>query len=312
MPEGNRTNHTYNQQPTDESGNWARKEGRTFPPAADPTEADYVGLIDRNERYFESLDQPDHALNYGGRNELATIRGVPLRSQVNNPGLEIYFEPVPVLLRDVVTVDTAVRLTGCSRESLQHAAYHGRLPVLKTGPGTGPYLVRLRDVFTYLLTMQYQARNRRDMPGGDTYLGFQSWLVERIEEHWPKGRPYIPGRWEGRKVKINRGGRPKGYSPGMVFSVHGKRLGRPPKEGWPEDRGEDVEKVHVPAPESKKGETPGRDHPQVTAQAPPPVAAPAPPPPNETVAEPQEPPLDPTALPKWHPLWQRSRTSPGP
>jgi hypothetical protein len=168
--------------------------------------------------FFEEMDQPRHALNYGGINGEATIKGVVSVDSKGNainraPKLDVHMEPVPVLMRDAVTNDTAVRLTGVSRLTLQRAAHEGRMPVIKTGPDNAPYLVRLRDVVIFLCSMWGAGRVRRELTEENAYLGFPEWFAREISESWPESRPYTPGNWQGGYVKINKGGRPKGYSP---------------------------------------------------------------------------------------------------
>lgn len=236
--------------------------------------------------FLESLDEPRHALEYGGINGLATIHGVPTGSS-NRPGeaqsrnrqVGVVMEPVPVLMRDAVTIDTAVRLTGISRITLQRAAQAGNLPVMKMGPDNAPYIVRLRDVVTYLTTMWTERRYRRESPTGRDFIGFPDWLVREVAESWPENRPYRPGKWEGRAVKLNRGGRPRGYSPGKGYSVNGKKLGRPRK----------AEAVFL---EDKKEGPLESNHPQEALPSVP--------------ATPEQ--IDRTKLPKWHPLWVRPGT----
>lgn len=235
------------------------------------------------DRFLEALDEPRHALEYGGVSGEATIQGIPTGT-ADRPGersgrltakLGIVTEPVPVLMRDAVTIDTAVRLTGISRMTLQRAAQNGNLPVLKLGPDTAPYVVRLRDVITYLVTMWTERRARKELTDGDQYIGFPEWLVREVAESWPEHRAFKPGKWQAGPVKVNRGGRPRGYSPSDPhnpgFSVHGVRQGRPRKT----DGGQ-------------KKEPPGAYQPQAAQDAP----------------DPPEP-TDRTKLPKWHPLWQR-------
>ena len=246
------------------------------------------------DRFFEAMDEPNHALNFGGINGEATIKGVISvdssgKALSRTPKLDVHMEPVPVLLRDAVTIDTAVRLTGISRLTLQRAAFDGRVPVIKTGPDNAPYLIRLRDVIIYLCSMWGAGRVRRELTEENAYLGFPEWLAREISESWPEHKPYTPGKWEGGYVKISKGGRPKGYSPSDPdnpgFSTNGKRMGRPPK---------------IDSPESEKGEPVPGDHSMVAPEAAPlpaePAAAPA---------------VDRTTLPKWHPQYVRP-TSPQP
>jgi hypothetical protein len=250
---------------------------------------------DKRDEYLESLDEPRHALEYGGVNERATIRGVPVPVGPSEEGhyfaanknLGVVLEPVPVLLRDAVTLDTATRLTGCARATLQHGAKNGSLPVLKLGPGSSPYLVRLRDVFTYLITMYTEQRARAERPEGPQFLGFPEWLVREVSESWPDRAAFKPGHWQGGPVKINRGGRPRGYSPGKGFSRNGVRLGRPP--------GKKPEAEGIPVGENS--EAPEGNHPPAPAEV---VAVVA-----EEPAPPPDPQVDVSRLPKWHPLWRR-------
>jgi len=233
------------------------------------------------DRFLEAMDEPKHTLEYGGINGEATIKGVVSvesngRLVSRTPKLDVHMEPVPVLLRDAVTIDTAVRLTGISRLTLQRAAFDKRLPVIKTGPDNAPYLVRIRDVIIYLCSMWGAGRVRRELTDENAYLGFPEWFAREISESWPENRPYTPGHWQGGYVKINKGGRPQGYSPkdpeNPGFSKNGVRLGRPP------------------SPESEKGEEAPEDH----SEAPPPAA----------------PEVDRTTLPKWHPQYVRPGTPP--
>lgn len=247
------------------------------------------------DKFFEAMDGPEHVLHYGGINGEASIPGMPgvVRSgdrQLETKRFGLNSEPVPVMLRDAVTIDTAVRLTGISRITLQQAAHEGRLPVLKLGPDNAPYLVRLRDVVVYLATMWTDRRTRKELTDENTYLGFPEWLVRHLSESWPDNRPFNPGKWEGGPVKINRGGRPPGYNPAMAgrpgFSKRGKRLGRPPAGGWPE---------------AQKKEEPG------VSPTPPlnPTAG------DQPVTQ-STPPADltrPEKLPKWHPQWVRPGAS---
>lgn len=241
----------------------------------------------RREVYLRKLDEPRHALEYGGETGHATIRGVPTGSPggqgeavTHSRRIGVVSEPVPVLLRDAVTIDTAVRLTGVKRETLQRAAMKGILPALKLGPSREPYLVRLRDVVTYLVTMWTFKRARNTLNAGDfEYVGFPAWLVEEVAAVWPAGTAFTPGAWEPRNADVKRGGRPQGYSPGRGWTKAGKKLGRPFR---------DPSKNVPPATlvvEEKRG-SPERDHSQ---------------------AAPAEQKVDPTTLPKWHPLWRRSQ-----
>ena len=237
---------------------------------------------DQRDAFLETLDEPKHALEYGGVNGQATIQGVATGSndRANELGqrrkqLGVVMEPVPVLMRDAVTLDTAVRLLGINRVTIQHAAKSGIIPALKTGPGNAPYLVRLRDVVTYMVMMWTQRRARRKPVEGDLYRGFPEWLVREVAEAWPAHSVVRPGHWQARYIRVSRGGRTSVVEGGRPtardperpgYSAAGKRLGRPPK------------------PESEKEGPPENNHSQ---------AAPA--------AEP----FDPTTLPKWHPLWRR-------
>ena len=245
--------------------------------------------VSRRDLFLDALDEPRHALEYGGINGEATIQGVPTGT-ADRPGeqgyrnkkLGVVMEPIPVLLRDAVTIDTAVRLTGISRLTLQNAAAKGALPVLKTGPGTSPYLVRIRDVVTYLITMWTERRARKE--AGGKYVGFPSWLVDEVEKEWPPSRLFRPGNWESREVKINRGGRPRGYSPKDIgrpgYSVNGVKLGRKPRTD--------------PA---EKATPPEENHPPAASDVP-----------SDVSPEPTTPAIDRSRLPKWHPLWRRSGT----
>jgi hypothetical protein len=269
------------------------------------------------EIYLEALDEPRHATVYGGINGEATIKGIPnsrgeLPEGDRSRKLGLVMESVPVMLRDAVTIDNAVRLTGISRQTLQRACAAGRLPAIKTGPGPAPYLVRIRDIITYMATMWVEHRTRKDSGIGDLYLGFPEWMAREIFESWPDNMPYDPGKWESARVNINKGGRPRGYSPGKGFSVHGVRLGRPLKASLEaavdeanaakvlrklqtlERAKKLAEAQGLPPPvlpETQKAATPEESHPQ----EPPPVPAP-------------QSDVDPTTLPKWHPLWRRPGT----
>jgi hypothetical protein len=258
----------------------------------EPTEEELASVPkDRGAQrdlFLEALDEPRHALEYGGVNGEATIKGIPTGrigdDTYRSKKLGVVMEPVPVLMRDAVTIDTAVRLLGVSRITLQRAAQGGRLPVLKTGPDNAPYVVRLRDVVTYLVTMWTERRARREFNEG-MYLGFPEWLAREVAESWPDNKPYRPGNWEARVVNISRGGRPKGYSPGRAgfngYSKNGVKLGRPPK-----------------IPVQEKAVPPEGNHPQAVPESPP--ATPTTPAIQEQT--------DPTRLPKWHPQWRRPGT----
>ena len=256
----------------------------------DAAEASRIRREEARDLYLESLDEPRHVLEYGGVNGEATIKGMPTgndrpgESSVRSQKLGIHSEPVPVMMRDVVSIDTAVRLTGINRQTLQVAARRGALPVLKLGPDTAPYVLRLRDVITYLVTMFTEQKARQESPVGDMYLGFPEWLVNNLSDAWPTNRAFTPGDWQAKRVNRNRGGRPRGYSPGMGFSkTTGVKLGRPPKGETPKIQAEE------------KQTPPEGNHPQAA------VASPQ--------AEP-EPQIDPTKLPKWHPQWRRPEALP--
>jgi hypothetical protein len=247
------------------------------PMPADTALAKEVRREEARDLYLESLDEPRHVLEYGGINGEATIKGMPTGSDrpgesfIRSQKLGIYTEPVPVMMRDAVSIDTAVRLTGINRQTLQVAARRGALPVLKLGPDSAPYVLRLRDVITYLVTMYTEQKARQESPVGDMYLGFPEWLVSNLSDAWPDNRKFTPGQWEAKRVNRNRGGRPRGYSPGKGFSkTTGVKLGRPPK---------------IQAEE--KQTPPEGNHPQAAVQ-------------DTPVAE-----IDPTTLPKWHPQWRR-------
>lgn len=244
------------------------------------------------DKFFETLDEPEHTLTFGGINGEATVTGVPgtvqgrhdTRLETQRYGL--HGEPVVVYLRDAVTIDTAVRLTGISRLTLQRAAHDGRLPHLKLGPDNAPYLVRLRDVIVYLTTMWVDKRARKELTDDNHYLGFPEWLVNHISDSWPDRAAFKPGKWQGGYVKINRGGNAPGVNhsdpnrPG--YSRKGNRIGRKPRGGWPEEQ---------------KKEAPG-------SPPAPPEPQPEHPEPAATNGEAQSTP-DRTKLPKWHPDWQR-------
>ena len=241
---------------------------------------------EQRDQFLESLDEPRHALEYGGVNGQATIQGIATGSNgragelgQRRKQLGVVMEPVPVLMRDAVTLDTAVRLLGINRVTIQRAAKRGDIPALKTGPGNSPYLVRLRDVLTYLVTMWTERRARKELADGDLYRGFPEWLVREVAEAWPANSVVKPGHWRPKYVKVGRGGRPRVADGGKPterdperpgYSISGARLGRPPK---PKE------------PEGEKEGPPEGNHPQA--------------------AQPEAAPLDPTTLPKWHPLWRR-------
>lgn len=241
------------------------------------------------DEFLEKLDEPRHTLEYGGVNGQATIQGVATGGNgragelgQRRKNLGVVMEPVPVMMRDAVTLDTAVRLLGINRVTVQRAAKRGDIPALKTGPGNAPYLVRLRDVLTYLLTMQTERRARKEFAPGDLYRGFPEWLVREVAEAWPANSVVRVGHWQPKYVRVNRGGRPRIKDGGRPtardperpgYSASGARLGRPPKPKGQED---------------EKAEPPESNHSQ---------AAPEP----QTDA----PQIDPTTLPKWHPLWRR-------
>jgi len=230
----------------------------------------------QKDLYLDNLDKPEHTLEYGGLNGQATVRGVPLTDdgRVSPQTVRgLHSEPVAVVMRDAVTIETAIRLTGIARETLARAVFAGRVPALKTGPGTAPYLVRLRDVITYLITMWTERRARKESSEDGKYLGFPEWLAREVSEGWPEDQPYKPGNWQATEIKVNRGGRPRGYSPGKGVSVHGKPLGRPRKVA------------------------PGTENPGSEMTTPPEGSHPP--------AAPGDPPLDPTTLPKWDPRWRR-------
>lgn len=167
------------------------------------------------DRRYELMDEPAQVLEPGGTNGRATIKGLPVRSEVSASGLRkegqatgVMAEPVAVLLRDAVTIDTAVRLTGADRATLQSAAAKGYLPSLKLGGTTSPYLVRLRDVMSYLARMSAFRQTRSGFRLGKDFLGFPDWLVERVTRAYPEalsvGTPYATA-----VVVPNRGGRPR-------------------------------------------------------------------------------------------------------
>jgi hypothetical protein len=255
------------------------------------------------QAFLESLDEPRHTLEYGGVNGQATIQGVPTgtegrvgESKVRRRNLGVVMEPVPVMMRDAVTIDTAIRLLGISRPTLQRAITFGAIPSLKTGPGTSPYLVRIRDVVTFMVTMWSDRKARRQLAEDDMYRGFPEWLVEKVAEAWPAHSVVRPGNWRPSYVKLKRGGRPRGIPtvrdperPG--YSANGKRLGRPPavnqKAPFLVADSEGTEWIE------EKGGAPESNHPKVPSPVPPPVP------------EPPKPEVDPTTLPKWHPRWRR-------
>jgi hypothetical protein len=255
---------------------------------------------EQRDAFLETLDEPRHTLEYGGVNGNATIRGVATGSNgragelgQRRKQLGVVMEPVPVLMRDAVTLDTAVRLLGVNRVTLQRAAHRGDIPALKTGPGNAPYLVRLRDVLTYFVTMWTERRARTELAEGDLYRGFPEWLVREVAEAWPPSSVVKVGPWQPRHVKLKRGGRPRVKDGGAPtqrdpqrpgYSVNGKRLGRPPA----------ATHVHHDLPEDvalgieEKGGGSESNHSQALPPEQPPV-----------------PQIDPTTLPKWHPLWRR-------
>lgn len=168
------------------------------------------------DQRFELMDEPAHVLEPGGTNGKATIKGLPVRPEVSATGLRregqatgVLAEPVAVLLRDAVTIDTAVRLTGADRATLQAAAAKAYLPSLKLGGATSPYLVRIRDVISYLARMHAFKMTRGAFKPGEEFLGFPEWLVERVRATYPEGSvaagtPYAAG-----VVVPDRGGRPR-------------------------------------------------------------------------------------------------------
>ena len=224
MPEWNRNAHSTR----------ANLDG-----GVEPTEEDRKVSAEWKRRlkkdlYLESLDKPDHATEYGGLNGSATINGIPGGADVKLPPgdrsrvLGLHMEPVPVMLRDAVTIETAVRLTGIARGTLAQAASRGNLPVLKTGPGPAPYLVRMRDLITYIVTMWTERRARKEMTEEDKYLGFPEWLVAEVSESWPDDRAFNPGHWQPTEVKVKRGGRPR--SRGLIKPRRVRCLGRKPRK----------------------------------------------------------------------------------
>ena len=170
-----------------------------------------------------------------------------------------------------MTIETAVRLTGIARGTLAQAASQGNLPVLKTGPGPAPYLIRMRDIITYIVTMWTERRARKELTEGERYIGFPEWLVAEISESWPDNRAFNPGHWQAEAVKIKRGGRPR--SRGLMHP-HNPKL-----------------------PGSEKAVPDGGNQPQEA-----PLVVDEGPPSVEITGRPT---ADPTTLPKWHPLWRR-------
>jgi len=245
--------------------------------------------------YLRALDEPRHALieaNPGGINGAATIQGVPTGSpgsshfHVKHERLGVQMEPIAVLMRDAVTIDTAVRLLGIGRDTIQNGCAQGRLPALKLGPGKAPWMVRLRDVLLYVVTMYAGTRKKLNyLDGGEgeipTYIGFPEWLVREVSESWPESIPFAPGKWEPREIKINRGGRPRGFSPGKGYSTTtGKKLGRPP--------GSKADTMMSPKPRPAPADAPPGGLPPAA-----PAAGDGP---------------DAATLPKWHPQWRRPGT----
>src|SRR5215471_14438498 len=137
---------------------------------------------------LEAMDSPAHVFEAGGVNGRSGIRGVPVRSESSERGLKkegrrigIMSEPIAVLLRDAVSIDTAVRLTGAERITLQLAVVKGYLPSLKLGGSTSPYLVRVRDVIAYIARINAMGMQRgRGFVAGRDFVGFPPWLVERV------------------------------------------------------------------------------------------------------------------------------------
>jgi hypothetical protein len=234
------------------------------------------------DRRFESMDGPAHVLEGGGTNGRATIKGLPVRSEVSTSGLRrdgqatgVMAEPVAVLLRDAVSIDTAVRLTGVDRATLQTAAAKGYLPSLKLGGATAPYIVRIRDVIAYLHTIASLKLQRDDFKPGRAFVGFQPWLVERIRRSYPDGAQAQGTPFAGEVVSHNRGGRPRT---------------KPLEEEKPTD-----EKIVAQAPDH----APTKPKPRRRRRR------------RKATTAPRKPSLkERMRLPKWHPLWVRPGTEP--
>ena len=229
--------------------------------------------IRQREDYMKSLDSPEQATRAGGVNGKASIRGLPLRVEPSGKvGMKaavrtgIVSEPVAVIMRDAVTVDTAVRFTGINRGTLQAAIAAGYLPAIRLGEGKSPLLVRMRDVITYLMK-QGQVHSRRRRPLGETFLGFEEWFAEIVRENWQGSSDPDLGRYSAADLKpINRGGRP----PGKRWATAEDMI------ATPQDDDSEIQE-ELPT-----------DH--ALAQA---------------AEDPPAPTLDRATLPKWHPLWVR-------
>lgn len=255
--------------------------------------AEYRRRVQR-DLYMDNLDKPEHTLEYGGLNGSATIRGVPVgpedKPQFNSKKAGLHSEPIAVVMRDAVTIETAIRLTGIARGTLAQAVFRGNIPALKTGPGPAPYLVRVRDLITYMITMWSERRARKESAIDNQYIGFPEWIAREVSESWPEDQPYKPGRWQADAIRVNRGGRPRGYSPGKGVSVHGKALGRPRKDP-------PIAPPGAETPAAEKAVPPEGNHPQAAPTGP-------------VKQDDSSPPYDPTKLPKWDPRWRRSADAP--
>lgn len=237
----------------------------------------------KRRAYLDELDQPAHALTAGGINGAAGINGVPGRPDGSPHGLQlmakgvVYAEPVAVVLRDAVTIETAERLLGADRRMLNRSVRSGYLPAIKLGPGTVPYLVRLRDVAWWMAQRASSSRSRRqkmlDSNKGDEntgYIGFQPWLVEQVRHHNPgvvleAAGSVTPYAAKTRRF-VNRGGRPPKLAPGPEIPADEKTVSDAPNH----------------APETAK--------PQPVKIAADPIGLT---------------PEQRRRLPKWHPLWLR-------
>jgi hypothetical protein len=229
------------------------------------------------DKRFEDMDGPAQVFEPGGTNGKASIKGLPVRPEVHANGLRregqatgVMAEPVAVLLRDAVTIDTAVRLTGAERQTLQVAAAKGYLPSLKLGGATSPYLVRIRDVISYLARMSAFKMTRRGFKPGEDFLGFPEWLVERVRAAYPDGVSAAGTPYASEVVVPDRGGRPR-IKPPEEESGSAKKTGARRSNHAPRRKRPVAQKLLKP------GDFP---------------------PPG----------FDRTTLPKWHPLWVRPGT----
>jgi hypothetical protein len=260
------------------------------------------------DRRFARMDEPAHVFEGGGVNGRATIKGVPTRSDASGTGLVrsgqrtgLMSEPVAVVLRDAVTIDTAVRLTGADRATIQNAAAKSYLPSLKLGGATTPYLVRMRDVIAYLARATRERRLRTGTAGkggfqpGRDFLGFPPWLVERVKLAYQDGAVVTGTPFATEVITPNRGGRP--------------RI-RPPKtETQSGEKPIKAVRDHAPTKRRKRRRARSPKGPQAPALVQAAVSVPPPALPERPKAAPRPPKVvDPTTLPKWHPLWRRPGT----